>query len=70
MGCRKEYNRKGREIMITKRKLNKKLDTILARQNFMFELYITAGDYDKKNIEKAAKKWNSFWYKFMDGKDG
>lgn len=56
--------------MITKRKLNKKLDLLLARQNFMFELYMTAGDYDGENIQKAAKKWNNFWYKFMEDKNG
>ena len=54
--------------MITKRKLNKKLDLLLARQNFMFELYMTAGNYDRENIRKAAKKWNKFWYKFLEYK--
>lgn len=57
-------------MFITKRKLNKKLDLLLARQNFMFELYMTAGDYDGENIQKAAKKWNNFWYKFMEDKNG
>lgn len=54
--------------MITKRKLNKKLDILLARQTFLasvvFSIFLT---YD--GVKKQEKKWNDIWHKIMDDKD-
>lgn len=55
--------------MITKRKLNKKLDLLLQRQTFMMEIiFQTHLSYEGcKNLEK---KWNKLWYETMEGKNG
>lgn len=53
--------------MITKRKLNKKLDLLLQRQSMlaevMFKTHLTMEDQ-----KKMGKKWNGLWYKIMEGK--
>lgn len=55
--------------MITKRKLNKKLELIIHRQNLlaavMFRTHLE-GDWQKKMEEK----WNDLWFSIMEGKDG
>lgn len=54
--------------MITKRKLNKKLDLLLQRQNFMMEIILqTHLSYD--GCKKLEKKWNDLWHKVMEGKE-
>ena len=54
--------------MITKRKLNKKIDLLLQRQNMLatvvFKTQLTMGVQ-----KKMGKKWNDLWYKIMDDKD-
>ena len=53
--------------MITKRKLNKKLDLLIYRQNFLATIILKMNfDYDKQ--KKIEKKWNDLWYKIMENK--
>ena len=55
--------------MITKRKLNKKLELLIHRQNFLAAvIFATQVDSDKR--KKLQEKWNKLWYKIMEGKDG
>lgn len=51
--------------MITKRKLNKKLDLLLQRQTMMMEIILSIHlTYD--GCKKIEKKWNDLWYKVME----
>lgn len=55
--------------MITKRKLNKKLELLIHRQNFLAAvIFATQVDNDKR--EKLQEKWNKIWYKIMEGNNG
>lgn len=55
--------------MITKRKLNKKLELLIHRQNFLASvIFATNCDYDQR--KKLEKKWNKLWFKIMEDKDG
>lgn len=59
----------GRRTMITKRKLNKKLDLIIYRQNFLATIILKMNfDYDEQ--KKIEKKWNELWYELMEKKNG
>ena len=53
--------------MITKRKLNKKLDLLLQRQSIMMEVLAAAelNDYGRK---KLTKRWNDLWDDIMEGR--
>ena len=54
-------------MIVTKRRLNRKLDLLIARQNFLATILIfTTYDYDQQ--KKLEKKWNKLWNKFMEGK--
>ena len=55
--------------MITKRKLNKKLELLILRQNFLATI-IFASQIEKDKLEKVEKKWNDLWYKIMEGENG
>lgn len=54
--------------MITKRKLNKKLDLLLFRQGILaaivFQTQLTSAGQ-----KRMQKKWNDLWYKIMENKD-
>lgn len=53
--------------MITKRKLNKKLELLIQRQNFLATIILKMNfDYDEQ--KKIEKKWNDLWYKIMENK--
>lgn len=55
--------------MITKRKLNKKLDLLIYRQNFLATIILKMNfDYDEQ--KKIEKKWNELWYELMEKKNG
>ena len=54
--------------MITKRKLNKKLELLIHRQNFLASV-IFATNYNYDQQKKLEKKWNDLWYKIMEGKN-
>lgn len=51
--------------MITKRKLNKKLDLLLHRQTFMMEIILQT-HLSYEGCKKIEKKWNGLWYKIME----
>ena len=54
-------------MFITKRKLNKKLDLLIYRQNFLATIILKMNfDYDQQ--KKIEKKWNDLWYKIMESK--
>ena len=56
-------------MFITKRKLNKKLDLIMFRQNFLASVIFAANfDYDQR--KKLEKKWNKIWYDVMERDNG
>ena len=52
--------------MITKRKLNKKLDLLLARQALMAEV-LFAAELNLEYKKKYGKKFNALWDKIMGG---
>lgn len=53
--------------MITKRRLNKKLELLIQRQNFLATIIFKMNfDYDRQ--KQIEKKWNDLWYKIMEGK--
>lgn len=53
--------------MMTKRKLNKKLDLLIQRQNMLATIiFATQIENDRRN--KIQKKWNDLWYKIMENK--
>lgn len=54
--------------MITKRKLNKKLDLLLQRQS-MLAVVVFKTQLTVEGQKKMGKKWNDLWYKIMDDKD-
>lgn len=55
--------------MITKRKLNKKLDLLLQRQTLMMSIILQVHlSYD--GCKEVEKKWNKLWYEIMEAKDG
>lgn len=54
--------------MVTKRKLNKKLDLLIYRQN-MLATIIFAMQIENDRRDKVQKKWNDLWYKTMEGLD-
>lgn len=54
-------------MFITKRKLNKKLDLIMVRQNFLAEC-IFCQFYTYDGAKKMEKKWNKIWHDIMEGK--
>lgn len=55
--------------MITKRKLNKKLDLLLQRQTLMMAIILQVHlSYD--GCKEVEKKWNKLWYEVMEAKDG
>lgn len=55
--------------MITKRKLNKKLDLLLQRQTFMMEIILQV-HLSYEGCKRVEKKWNKLWYEIMEAKDG
>lgn len=62
--------------MITKRKINKKLDLLLKRQCIMMEV-LAAAELSDPGRKKLAKRWNDLWddimkgrYKLVGGKNG
>lgn len=54
--------------MITKRKLNKKLDLLLQRQS-MLAAVVFKTQLTREGQKKMEKKWNNLWHKIMDNKD-
>lgn len=55
--------------MITKRKLNKKLNLLLQRQSLMMRIILqTHLSYD--SCKKLEKEWNALWRKIMEEEDG
>lgn len=55
-------------MFITKRKLNKKLDVLLSRQNFLAEC-IFCQFYTYDGAKKMEKKWNKIWHQIMEDDD-
>lgn len=56
-------------MFITKRKLNKKLNVIMIRQNLLAEC-IFHQFYSNDTIKKMEKEWNKIWFQIMEEKDG
>lgn len=56
-------------MFITKRKLNKKLDLLIQRQNMLATVAFKA-QLSMEGQKKMEKKWNDIWYKIMEDKDG
>lgn len=54
--------------MITKRRLNKKLDLLIQRQN-MLATVVFKTQLAMASQKKMAKKWNNLWKEIMDGKE-
>ena len=51
--------------MITKRKMNKKLNLLIHRQNFLATIICKMNfDYDEQ--KKIEKKWNDLYKKIME----
>lgn len=55
--------------MVTKRKLNKKLDLLIQRQN-MLATVVFKTQLTMEGQKKMEKKWNDLWYKIMEEKNG
>lgn len=55
--------------MITKRKLNKKLDLLLQRQNMLATVMFKT-QVARECQKKIEKEWNALWYKIMEDKNG
>lgn len=55
--------------MITKRKLNKKLDLLIHRQN-MLATIVFKTQLNMEGQKKMEKKWNDLWYKIMEEENG
>lgn len=51
--------------MITKRKLNKKLDLLMCRQTMMMEILLQT-HLSYEGCKKIEKKWNELWYEIME----
>lgn len=56
-------------MFVTKRKLNKKLDLIIFRQNFLATV-IFASNFDYDQRKKLEKKWNKVWHDVMERDNG
>ena len=54
-------------MFITKRKLNKKLDLLIHRQNMLATIVFKA-QLTMEGQKKMEKKWNDLWHKIMEGK--
>ena len=54
--------------MITKRKLNKKLDLLIQRQNMLATVAFKA-QLTMEGQKKMEKRWNDLWYEIMGDKD-
>lgn len=53
--------------MVTKKKLNKKLDLLLQRQALMMSIILQVHlSYD--GCKKVEKEWNKLWYEIMEAK--
>lgn len=55
-------------MFITKRKLNKKLDLLIHRQN-MLAAVVFKTQLTGEGQKKMEKEWNDLWYKIMGSKD-
>lgn len=55
-------------MFITKRKINKKLDLLIHRQNMLATVVFKA-QLNMEGQKKMEKKWNDLWYKIMGPKD-
>lgn len=55
--------------MITKRKLNKKLDILLARQNLLAKC-VFCQFYTYDGVKKLEKEWNKIWHDIMEEENG
>lgn len=55
--------------MITKRKLNKKLDLLLKRQTMMMSIMLQT-HLTYEGCKKIEKQWNKLWDEIMEGKNG
>lgn len=55
--------------MITKRKLNKKLNLLLHRQN-MLATVLFKSQLTMEGQKKMEKKWNDIWHKIMEEDNG
>lgn len=53
--------------MITRRKLNKKLDLLLKRQTMMMGVILQT-HLSYEGCKKIEKKWNKLWYEIMEEK--
>lgn len=54
-------------MFITKRKLNRKLDLLLQRQNIMMEV-LAAAELNNYGRKRLVKIWNDLWYDIMEGR--
>ena len=54
--------------MITKRKLNKKLDLLLQRQSMLATVVFRA-QLTVEGQKKMKEKWDDLWYKIMENKE-
>lgn len=52
--------------MVTKRKLNQKLDLLLQRQALLGTV-ILGTSLDRKKYKEYIKKFNDLWYEIMGG---
>lgn len=55
--------------MITKRKLNKKLDLLIRRQNFLASVVFSCL-LTYEGAKKQEKTWNKIWHDIMEDDDG
>ena len=55
--------------MVTKRKLDKKLNLLLERQTMMMEIILET-HLSYKGCKKIEKQWNELWYKIMEDENG
>lgn len=53
--------------MITKRKLNKKLDLLLQRQTIMMDV-LAATELSDSGRRRLVKRWNKLWDDIMEGR--
>lgn len=56
-------------MFITKRKLNRKLDLLIQRQNMLATVVFKA-QLSMEGQKKMEKKWNDILYKIMEEDDG
>lgn len=55
--------------MISKRKLNRKLDLLLQRQTLMMSIILQV-HLSYEGRKKVEKKWNKLWYEIMEEENG